>query len=345
MKKNIIDDGLSIFFALQGNGKTYVCTDKAIKEIINPKSVRKVLSNYPIIVTIPLTFKQKVVNRILDHYKSDTHKFTFTFLNKSITLNRYRKETKSSLVWNDEYTNAQFAIKDALVIIDEGHDKYTGSYAYELTKQDRMFFSRLRHNNIAVFIMSQSYEDIHPFLRRRLAFLHEVSKVKHFWKKTPSCFNIDTYTSIKNYLRKDDHKTHKKTKPTRLRHEKIQFSLLTATAYNTHYFRNIGKEPIYESWYNKIQGIDTNPTIKEPIIVETISSVVVKESISTLMRLNKWKKGDATIEVNKIIIDNDISEVNTTEKIIRIALQRRLDRLEEKKEEKVTNDFDFEENN
>jgi len=79
-----------------------------------------------------------------------------------------------------------------LIIIDESHTKYTGAYAYELTKEDRMFFSTLRHNNNALFLMSQSYEDIHPFIRKRFAYLNEVSKVKHFWKKTPSCFYINT---------------------------------------------------------------------------------------------------------------------------------------------------------
>jgi len=60
--------------------------------------------------------------------------------------------------------------------------------------------------------MSQSYEDIHPFIRKRFAYLNEVLKLNIFGKKTPSCFYINTYTSIKLYLHKDEHKLHKKAK-------------------------------------------------------------------------------------------------------------------------------------
>lgn len=327
MIKNIIDDGLSIYFALQGQGKTFVCTHKAVMELLNPKSKRKVISNYPIIVTVQISGKQKLINRILKHYKTETR--TFKILNKTITLTKQTEQVLSSYKWNDEYTNSSYHVQDALILIDEGHTRYTGSYAWELTKEDRKFFSTLRHNNIAAYIMTQRSDDIHPFLRGRTAFWNEISKVKHFWSKNPAHFYIDTYTSHKDYMNRVAHKLHKKAKPTRFRREKIPFTQLVGTAYNTHYYRNIGKEPEYVLWLDELNKDKQKIQIPEPTIEEYLDENIIKDSIGALVKMNKWKKRDATLEVNKILVDNDTKDVNTVEKIIRQALARRSKYLEE----------------
>ncbi len=324
--KNIIDDGINVFIGLQGVGKSYVVTHKATYELLNPKSKKKVISNYPIIVYVPFTFKQKLTNYILSLYKSDTH--TFKIGKKEIILQKQIQEVRCSYIWNKEYTH--MGVKDALVIIDEsGQDEYSGTYAYELTKEDRKFFSRLRHHNISVFMMSVSPDDIHPFIKRRLAYIHEVSKLKFPWSKKPYKFFINTYTSIKDYLKRDDYKIHKKARKTLFRRESIKFSDLVGNAYNTHYYKDMREEPNYVPWFNNILGQMNEPDIEPTISIKPVSSNVMRDSISTLMRLNHWKKKDATIEVNKIMVEYNVEETDTVEKIIRIALARRAQVLED----------------
>jgi len=324
-KKNIIYDGINIFTGLQGEGKSYVCTYKAVQELLNPKQNRKVISNYPIIVRVPFTFKQKFINYILTVSKKEY--LNIKLFKKEIKLIKQIQEIKSSFIWNDSYTT--MAVKNALILLDEsGADKYTGSYAYELTKEDRTFFSRLRHNNNSVFLMSPTYEDIHPFIRRRMAYLHAVSKLKLPLYKEPFNFHIDTYTSIKNFLKRDDYKIHKKAKKTRFNHESIRFSKLIGTSYNTHFFKDIRPEPEYISWYNPDTN-SLNDTVLCPIVIEKpLNKNVIKDSISTLVKLNKWTKKDASIEVNKIVIAYELDEIDTVEKILRIALKRRSKILE-----------------
>lgn len=239
-----IYDGINIIFGMQGQGKSYVCTAIAVQELL--KNRKKVLSNYPIIFDRPLTLYQKLINAVLDYYKCD-EKRIWNYL-----LKRQIPEKLQTYVWRDSFTGA--AIKDALIIIDESHDKYTGAYAFELNKEDRKFFSRLRHNGNAVYLMSQSYEDIHPFIRRRTAFVHEMKKRKWVFFRTPSCFFIETYSSIKNYINKDIHKFNKKAEKTIFNKQKIPFSLLVAAAYNTHYFRDIHVEPELELWEDELEG-------------------------------------------------------------------------------------------
>ena len=283
--KNIIDDGINIFFALQGEGKSYVTSHKASYEMMN-KNGRKVISNFPIIFDRPLTTKQSLINLFLNVVKKNH--YTFKFLKLSII--RQKGETLSSLKWEDNYTS--MGVKDALVIIDESHDRYTGVYAHELNKGDRKFFSRLRHNGVAVFLMSQSYEDIHPFLLRRLAFVHEVHKKKRLFAskvydevekkdkmvRLPSSFEIYTYRKIKDYINRDAYKLHKKARKTLFRKETIAFTNLIGNAYNTHYFRDMTQEPIYQRWDNFIAGMKNMPA---PIITEIPIEQIEK-------KVNKW---------------------------------------------------------
>lgn len=324
MSKNPIYDGINVFIGLQGQGKSYVCTYKAASELSKPNG-KKVISNYPIVIHLPITLKQRIINYILTISKKEC----ISLFKEKIVLKKHIPEVKSSYIWNDEYTT--MAVKDALILIDEsGADKYTGSYAYELTKEDRTFFSRLRHNGVSVFFMSPSYEDIHPFIRRRMAYLHDVSKFKLPFSKNPHTFFINTYTSIKSYLKRDDHKIHKKAKKTVFKHESIRFSKEIGTAYNTHFFKDIRPEPDYVLWYNPITK-SLNDTELSPIVVEkTLNKNIIRDSISTLVKLNRWTKKDATIEVNKIVIAYDLDEIDTIEKILRIALNRRSEVLENK---------------
>jgi hypothetical protein len=296
MKIEIVD-GINVFFGLGGVGKSYVITHKAKNILLDKKNKRKVISNYPIIFRRPLTLRQKIANWILDKKKLDT--YIIPYINK--TINRTIPDIVQSLVWEDTYT--QEAVKDSYILIDESHNRYTGVYAHELTKQDRSFFTKLRHNNNAVCLMGQSYDDIHPFLLKKVTRLHEVKKRKWFFKKNPSCFFIDTYLSVKDYLHKDEYKIHKKTKKTRFSHERINFTQLVATAYNTHFFKDMREEPIYQTWYDKIYP----STIKEMPIREItkelpkISHQDMKDIVSSLIQLYGWKQKDASKVVNNYV--------------------------------------------
>lgn len=247
MKKIKLFDGINILFALQGQGKSYCATYIAVQTLLQ-NSTRKVLSNYPIIFERPLTFRQRLINYILNLLKCD--KKIIKYLN--ITLNRQIPEILQTYKWEDSFTGT--AIKDCIIIIDESHDKYTGAYAYELNKHDRKFFSRLRHNHNIVMLMSQSFEDIHPFIRRRTAFIHEIKKRKWVFLKNPSCFFIETYISIKNYMNKDLHKINKNAEKTMFLRQKVPFNLLTGTAYNTHYYKDIRIEPELTLWTDELEG-------------------------------------------------------------------------------------------
>ena len=328
MKPVKIYDGANIIIGLQGFGKSYYGTILALSELLNKKSKRKVLSNYPIVVKVPLNKKQKLINFILHFYKSDSH--TFRIGKKEIILQEQIQEVRCSNIWDDAYTGR--GVKDALVILDEsGADKYTGTYAYELTKDDRKFFRRLRHHNVSVYLMSASADDIHPFIKRGLAYVHDVHNIKFPWSKTPYRFFVDTYTSIKDYLKRDEHKHNKRVRKTLFKHISFPFDPLVSTSYNTHFYRDISPEPDYIPWYNNITGELNDKTFIHPIVSEeTIKTEpnIIRDSISTLMRLNKWKKKDANIEVHKIIVEYEPEDVDTVEKILKIALQRRAEVLE-----------------
>lgn len=338
--KNVIYDGVNYFVALQGEGKSYVCTHKAVFELLNPKSKRKVLSNFPIVVTVPFTFKQKLVHYILSIYKKES--LTFKLFGKQINLTKEIQEIRSSYVWKDDYTGK--GVKNALILIDESHDKYTGAYAYELNKDDRKFFSRLRHNDIAVYLMSQSQDDIHPFIRRRLAYIHDIHKTKFFWNKAPSYFTVKTYTSIKNYLRRDDHRIHKRAKKTEYHKERIRFSVLISNSYNTHFFRDTREEPKYINWYNQILHKITdesdipitivNKNTSENEIDTLTEKELIKSSINTLVTIYNWKKGEASKEINKIKNEYSPDDINTVDKIVQIALNHKTERLDNINEDK-----------
>lgn len=318
MKGKVVYEGLNLFIGLQGFGKSYVVTDKARKELLKTKNGKKVISNYPIVVKVPLSYKQKITNIILSIYKKEI--LLFNLFGKQYILQKCIQKNISSYVWRDYYTDE--GIKNSLVIIDEsGQDKYSGSYAFELTKSDRKFFSRLRHNNISVYMMATSPDDIHPFLRRKLAYIHDITKRNNILTKKPSKFFINTYTSLKDFNKRDEHTIHKKARNTRYAHETLSFSLDVANCYNTYFFRDNRAEPIYTSWYNEESG-EINSDIVNPAI-KSLAPNIIKDSIITLMRLMKWKKRDATIEFNKIINEYNIEEINTVEKIIKIALLRR----------------------
>lgn len=314
--KTEIADGINVFFGLGGVGKSYVITHKAKNILLDKKNKRKVISNYPIIFRRPLTFRQAIANWVLDKMKLDT--YIIPIIKK--TINRTIPDIVQSLVWEDNYT--QEAVKDSYILIDESHNRYTGVYAHELTKQDRSFFTKLRHNNNAVCLMGQSFDDIHPFLLKKVTRLHEVKKRKWFFKKTPSCFFIDTYLSVKDYLHKDDYKIHKKTKKTRLSHERINFTLLVATAYNTHFFKDMREEPIYQTWYDKIHPLPIESTIEHELIqrdipieeltkeIPKISIQDTKDVVSTLIQLYGWKRKDTyTVVTNFIDSHKDIDNL------------------------------------
>lgn len=308
-----IYDGINIVSALQGEGKTYICTHKALYEIMNKNSRYRVFSNYPIIFKKPLSLREKVINKLLSLLKREA--YTINILNKRITFYVSVEEKLSSYIWEDTLT--QFPIKDCLIIIDESHDRYTGAYAYELNKDDRKFFSRLRHNGNSVYLMSQSYEDIHPFIRRRMAFLHEVSKSKWFWSKIPSSFTISTYNSIKSYLKKDDYKIHKKARKTIYSKERIKFTVLVGNAYNTHYYRDIRDEPEYKLW---IDAVNENTPSTINVVTPKVSDNVIKDSIKGLTSLGITKKEAASL-VYSVLENND--KVLSTEELIKIALKQK----------------------
>lgn len=332
MKFKDIEDGINVYFCLQGGGKSYVCTHKVVQLLSNPKNKRIVLSNYPIIATLPLTLKQNITNKILSIFKKDV--ITIKVSNKKqIVLSQQEKKVVSTYKWEDDYTKE--GVRDKIIVIDETHTKYTGAYAYELSKEDRKFFSVLRHNNNSVMVMSQSYEDIHPFLRKRFAYLHEIKKVNRLFSKKPSHFFVDTYITIKDYIKRDDYKLHKKAKKTLFKREKIKFTKTVGNSYNTHFYKDTRQEPKYISWIDDLYGKPTESPKIEIEVKPTIDERVIKDTISTLMRINKWKKKDATLEIYRIISEYDLSKINTVESLLRIALSRQANKLEQKEEKNI----------
>jgi len=80
--------------------------------------------------------------------------------------------------------------------------------------------------------------------------------------------------------------------------------------YNTHQYKNTGIPPKYKLWGDSID-IDI-----ENSDMQVLNNNIKKDTIAALVRLNKWKKKDAVLEINKIITEYDISEINTVERCL-----------------------------
>lgn len=227
---------INIYFGLAGAGKSYVLTDMAVREMLKENG-KRVFSNYPIVFIPELTKKEKRYNLWVKIHNLFSKKKLEPIVNE---------EKLCTYKWENSYTDVP--IHDSIIIIDESHERYCGSFAWELTKEDRRFFTRFRHNTNEIHVMSQSYEDIHPFIRRRAAFFHEVTKRHWPFLKKPSCFFVKTYKNIKDYVSKNEYKRNKKAGKTEYKVRKVKFTDLVGNAYNTHYFRDTRPEPEFMLW-------------------------------------------------------------------------------------------------
>jgi hypothetical protein len=322
---------IHIVSGLPRKGKTYWIVLLIIKLLLQGE---KVFANFDVTYTKPLTIKEKIHN--------------ITSKDKIIP------KTVSVLMWDRKYMTNHVGtdgkkyggVRDAKLFLDEGHKDFPRG-TMRLSPQEEDFFTEHGQNNLDIYLVSQRVGGINNVIREITNYFIRISSKTFFWVKKDikgrrpfSSLTIEWFTSEKNMDRFDNN-NYKKTKQFRHKKEKMGFRKDIAKSYETLWYRHVLPEEEYITWKQFVENIDIYVPSTEIITtdkqkpIDKIPDIVIKECISTLINQFKYKKDEATLFINTIILENELSTINTTEKLLRKAYHKRASVLVEDISNKV----------
>ena len=154
----------------------------------------------------------------------------------------YHEKSKSYCYeWHDSMFGR---LKHALVIIDEAHFEFNSRDWKSFTMEMHAFFSEHRHNDLELYIISQSPLRIEGIIREITRPFIEVSCKRWPWpfNKKPLYFNADYYNTLEEY----EHRLKDPPSATRT----YFFSKRVAEAYDTHGMERPDMDVKKNRWYS-----------------------------------------------------------------------------------------------
>ncbi len=232
-----------IISAAPSQGKSLLATKIAVDLL---KEGKTVFSNYPIIYSIPFTFKEKIKNLFLRIKKQPL----------------IQKKQLSSNKWDDNYIDC--GLHDCTIILDEAY-KLVDCHC-KLTASQHDFFATTGHNNVDIYVIAQNYARINLVIREMATF-YIVSKFSNPFslvskngrkELTPLFFTLDIYLSERDYNLKG------MKKDALYKTKRVWFNKDIAEAYQTQYYRQKAKPITVISWLDDMKQKDDS-TMKEII--------------------------------------------------------------------------------
>ncbi|WP_406656156.1 zonular occludens toxin domain-containing protein [Methanolobus sp. ZRKC2] len=202
-----------VYWAPPRKGKTYSCTDDALRAMEEFHKKRKKDSNFK--------------GRVFSNYPIKHPKLGFCD------------------VWEPHM--CEWPIYDSKIYIDEAYRDYNSRKHKMFSDDEHLFFSTNGHNGNDINLIAQNPARIDLIIREMTDTFFYIKKMEIPLVGRPLWFTLDAYLS------EDDFKRRHMDKEALYNRTRKIFKAKVANAYNTHHFRKAcDQEPVFVNWGEKL---------------------------------------------------------------------------------------------